>query len=340
MSLHVSLVLIPDAIASSVTGIYDVLTCFPELASIDGDVPAEPPFTIDFVGTGDAGAAPPGLALARSRPFQEIPRTDIVIAPALMVRHGRWVAGRYPGLVEWLREVQSEGALLTSACSGVLLLAETGLLDGLEATIHWAYVRTFKENFPKVRLRQERVLVTSGEREQFVMSGASASWHDLVLYLVARTVDPTAAQAIAKFMMLQWHTDGQAPYEIFQPVTDHGDAVVANVQRWIEDAYATGNPVEEMVHRSGLPERTFNRRFKQATGLTPVGYVQRLRIREAKRRLERTDASVERIGFDVGYQDPASFRRTFKRIAGMPPGSYRRKFVIPEYARPPAAKHG
>ncbi len=221
------------------------------------------------------------------------------------------------------------GATLCSACSGVLLLAETGLLDGLDATIHWAYAPTFRRNFPKVRLRLEKVLVASGERQEFVMSGASASWHDLVLYLVARKVGPAAARAVAKFLLLQWHTDGQAPYVVFQAPSDHQDATVLEAQRWLRDHFTVANPVEEMVKRSGLAERTFKRRFKKATGYAPLVYVQHLRVEEAKRRLERTSEPVDEISWAVGYEDPAFFRRLFKRLAGIPPGAYRRKFQVP-----------
>ncbi len=162
-----------------------------------------------------------------------------------------------------------KGALLCSACSGVLLLAETGLLDGQDATIHWAYAPTFRKNFPSVRLCLDKVPVASGQRAQFVMSGASASWHDLVLCLVARLVGPTAAQAISKFLLLQWHRDGQTPYLSFQPKLDHGDAAVLASQEWLAGHFSVAGPVEELARRSGLPERSFKRRFTRRRGIHP-----------------------------------------------------------------------
>jgi transcriptional regulator GlxA family with amidase domain len=92
------------------------------------------------------------------------------------------------------------------------------------------------------------------------------------------------------------------------------------------------NPVDGMIKRSGLAERTFKRRFTKATGNSPIAYVQALRVEEAKRRLERTDAAVDEIGWNVGYEDPAFFRRLFKRITAMTPGAYRRKFRLPDYS--------
>jgi transcriptional regulator GlxA family with amidase domain len=98
--------------------------------------------------------------------------------------------------------------------------------------------------------------------------------------------------------------------------------------------FSVANPVEEMIGRSKLAERTFKRRFTAATGLAPIDYVQRLRVEDAKRRLERTDASVDEISWRVGYEDAAFFRRLFKRTTGMAPGAYRKRFRIPEFARP------
>ena len=332
-SIHVSLVAIPDVMLSSLLGMFDVLNCFELLATFDRAVLDENPFHAEIMAqTHEGRRTASGLTVAAHRTIEEIDRTDIIIIPSMMVGDGVWKKGRYPAIVSWLSDMHAKGAMLCSACSGVLLLAETGLIDGREATIHWAYARTFRHNFPNVRLRIEKVLVTAGDRHQFVMSGASGSWHDLVLYLVARQVGPAAAQAIAKFMLLQWHVDGQAPYVIFEAPTDHGDSAILDVQKWLNEHFTIAAPVEEMVKRSGLAERSFKRRFKMATGYSPIAYVQQVRIEEAKRRLERTDVPVEEISWAVGYEDPSFFRRLFKRITRITPGVYRRKFRLPDFA--------
>lgn len=314
---------------STLSGLYDVLNSFEFLEGLDG-APAPAPFLVELISSkrGRIETAS-GLPIEAHRSLEEVGSTDIVIVPSLQVEHGTWAPGRHADVVRWLKDMHGKGALLCSACSGVLLLAETGLLDGQDATIHWAYAPTFRQNYPAVRLCLDRVLVASGERSQFVMSGASASWHDLALYLVARFVGPTAAQAIAKFMLLQWHEDGQTPYIVFRPDLDHGDAVVRRAQEWLARHFSVANPVEEMVKRSGLPERSFKRRFSHATGYPPIAYVQQVRVHEAKRRLERTEDSIDDVSWTVGYEDPAFFRRVFKRLTGITPGAYRRKFRVP-----------
>jgi len=331
--IHVSLLAIPDVMVGTLTGLFDVLSCFELLGTFDDAVPATNPFRPEIVAP-SRGSAPTasGLPIPAHRSIDEVTHTDVVIIPSLVVPHGRWQPGRYPQVVSWLSAMHAQGAALCSACSGVLLLAETGLLDGRDATLHWAYAATFSRNYPEVHLCLDKVLVATGERQEFVMAGASASWHDLVLYLVARYVGPTAAQALAKFFLLQWHEDGQAPYVVFDARIDHGDAVVRQVQEWLTGHFPVANPVEEMVKRSGLPGRSFKRRFTRATGYSPIAYVQHLRVEDAKRRLERTDAPVDKISWAVGYEDATAFRRLFKRITHLTPSAYRRKFRIPDLA--------
>jgi transcriptional regulator GlxA family with amidase domain len=229
--------------------------------------------------------------------------------------------------------MHARGALLCSACSGIFLLAETGLFDGRDATVHFSYARHFSEVHPAVPIHPERVLVISGLREELVSSGASTTWHDLVLYLIARYAGATEAQEVARMFALQWHQDGLTPFITFEGRSDHGDAEILSAQRWLASHFAIANPVAEMIKRSRLAERSFKRRFTTATGLAPMAYVQRLRIEDAKRRLERTAAPVDEIGWRVGYEDAAFFRRLFKRTTGLAPGAYRKRFRIPEFAR-------
>ncbi len=332
--LHVSLVAIPDAVISTLTGIYDVLGSFRMLGRGEPSIPDEPPFTIEIVATERGSVAlASGVPVEARRAASEIEATDIIIVPSVLLGADGWKAGRYPELVGWARQMHARGALLCSACSGVFLLAETGLFDGRNTTVHWGYAGEFAKAFPNVPLQPERVLVVSGEREELVTSGASMTWHDLVLYLIARHVGATAAQTVARYFALQWHHDGLAPYIVFQGRKDHGDAAIAAAQDWLSTHFSVGSPVEEMVRRSGLAERTFKRRFKDATGFAPIDYVQRLRIEDAKRRLERTDAPADEISWKVGYEDAAFFRRLFKRTTGLTPGAYRRRFQVPAFAR-------
>lgn len=329
--VRVSLVAIPDAVVSTLTGIYDVLNAGAVVAPTRGGTLDGRPFQVEIVGAtaGWLGLAS-GIPIQVQRSIRDIQATDIVIVPSVLLPPGGWRTERHADLVAWLRAMHQGGALLCSACSGVFLLAETGLLDGQDVTVHFGYARDFACTYPAISIHPEQALVVSGRREQFVSSGASTSWHDLVLYLIARFSGAAAAQAVAHFYALQWHQDGLAPYLVFEGRNDHGDREVEAAQQWLRRNFAVASPVEEMIRKSKLPASTFKRRFSSATGLSPISYVQRLRIEEAKRRLERTKAAVDEVGWHVGYEDPAAFRRLFKRTTGLTPGAYRRRFQVPE----------
>lgn len=330
---HVSLVALPDAVISTLAGILDVMNGVALMGMTQAGAPA--PFHIEIVGeaVGPLELAS-GVPINVQRAIDTVETSDIVIVPSVLLPPQGWEQGRYPRLVEWLRAMHGRGAIFCSACSGVFLLAETGLLDGKDATVHFGYARTFTATYPAVPIHPERVLVISGQHEELVSSGASASWHDLVLYLIARYAGATVAQEVARMFALQWHQDGLTPYIVFEGKADHGDGEIQSAQQWLSKHFPVASAVEEMIKRSKLAERTFKRRFVNATGLTPIAYIQRLRIEDAKRRLERTDASVDDISWRVGYEDAAFFRRLFKRTTGLTPSAYRKRFRIPEFARP------
>lgn len=331
-SLHVSLLALPDAVVSTLAGVFDVINGVTQMGAIPAGIPA--PFQIEIVGEAEGA-----LMLASGVPFTVqraiacIDATDIVIVPSVLLSPQGWQQGRYPALTEWLQRMHAGGALLCSACSGIFLLAETGLFDGRDATVHFGYATAFASTFPAVNIHPEQVLVISGQREELVSSGASMSWHDLVLYLIARFAGATNAQEVARQFALQWHQEGLTPFIIFEGKTDHGDAEIQAAQQWLAAHFAVANPVDEMIRRSALAERTFKRRFVAATGVPPIDYVQRLRIEDAKRRLERTDTSIDDISWRCGYEDPAFFRRLFKRTTGLTPSAYRKRFRMPDFVR-------
>jgi transcriptional regulator GlxA family with amidase domain len=332
---HISLIAIPDAVVSTLSGIFDVMNAFTLMTPPGAKTGISVPFQTEVVGeaTGSLELAS-GIPINVQREIDGIATTDIVIVPSVLLSAKGWLKGRYPRLVEWLKAMYDRGAVLCSACSGIFLLAETGLFDGKEATVHFRYARDFATTYPAVRIHPERVLIVSGLREELVSSGASMTWHDLVLYLIARYAGATSAQEVARMFALQWHQDGLTPFMVFEGRRDHGDGEIENAQQWLADHFSVANPVQEMLKRSQLAERTFKRRFTQATGLTPLAYVQRLRVEDAKRRLEQTETPIEEISWQVGYEDPAFFRRLFKRTTGLSAGAYRKRFRIPDFARP------
>lgn len=250
---------------------------------------------------------------------------DVLIVPDLAIDAGIDPRGRWPAATAWLRTQYDRGAVVCSVCTGSILLAEAGLLDGLTATTHWGARRMFETWYPSVELAPERILVPTGPEHRIITSGGSASWTDLVLYLIARFHGREQAIRTAKVFVLGDRSDGQLPFSAMMRPRRHGDGVIDDCQTWIAEHYAIPSPVNTMIERSGLAGRTFKRRFRAATGYTPIEYVQTLRVEEAKHLLETTTLPTEQIGAAVGYQDPSSFRRLFKRLTGVSPARYRQR---------------
>lgn len=256
----------------------------------------------------------------------QVVHTDVAIVCDMYIPVDVPPHGRYGPEIDWLKRMYARGAILGSICSGSLVLAEAGLLDGQEASGHWAYADLFREHYPKVQFNLASVLSFSGEQDRIVTAGGVTSWQDMALYLISRFSGPQDAIRTAKIYLMPSHSDGQLPFAVLAPRVAKSDAVIGECQRWIAEHYDCQNPVASMTARSGLKARTFARRFQAATGYQPVEYVHTVRVEEAKQLLETDEIGVEEVGRAVGYEDPAFFRRLFKRKAGVTPAAYRRRY--------------
>ncbi len=330
----------PETSASVLYGLYDVLmsagAVYPDMVT---GLPGEELLDVRIVSSdGKPFHCIGNIPVHPHMSINQIERADMIIVCDLYTSIYDVPKGRYPREVEWLQHLHRNGALLASVCSGSLLIAETGLLDGQQATAHWAYRDMFQRHYPKITFRSESVLCLAAEANRVVTAGGVSAWHDLSVYLIARFCGYQTAIETAKVFLISGHSEGQSPYSVMTRPMESTDAVISECQVWIADHYATANPVEKMVERSGLNSRTFSRRFRAATGFTPIEYVQALRVEEAKQILETDQVSNEEVGHAIGYDDPASFRRVFKRGTGLSPAAYRKKFQrISQLARPMAA---
>jgi transcriptional regulator GlxA family with amidase domain len=270
-----------------------------------------------------------GVTIVPQATIAEIARTDVVFVPNVMIYSGEDLRALDRRLLEWIARMHAKGAHLYAACGGSFVLAEAGLLNGHQATTHLGYAPLFRQQYPNVELHEDRILVQAGRGHSILCCGGASSWQDLALLLIAKHGSTEEAIRVSKFFLYQWHRDGQLPYASMIANVQHGDAVILRCQTWLANNYERPDIVAELVRRSGLPKRTFDRRFKAATGYSPLAYIQALRIEESKHLLETGTQPIEEIAQEVGYADLASFRRLFRRLAGMPPGDYRKKFQVP-----------
>ena len=252
----------------------------------------------------------------------------IVIVPELWLGPDDSLKGRYPELTAWLKHRYRQGSHLYSACSGAILLAETGLLDNCPATSHWGFQDLFRRQYPKVRFDPAPNLLYADPKGRIVTAGGTTSWHDLALHIISRHANPGEALRIAKVYLLKWHDEGELPYTPLVRPLPHGDAVVRRTEDWLKANFAAANALGSAVENAGIPERSLKRRFKAATGVSLIEYIQNLRIERGKELLETTGNPVEEISERVGYSDASFFRRLFKRLVGLTPVAYRKMFTV------------
>lgn len=224
---------------------------------------------------------------------------------------------------EWLRRQHQSGVRLASICAGAFLLAETGLLDGRTATTHWLYVERFNARFPAVRLDADQLLI---DGEDLVTAGGLMAWTDLGLRLVDRYLGVKRMLDTARLLVIDPPGRQQRYYSAFSPRLSHGDSAVLAVQEWLQETGAQDIALATLAQRAGLEQRTFLRRFRQATGMTTTAYCQQLRVGRARELLQASRLPLERVAWEVGYSDPGAFRKVFTRVVGLSPGDYRRRF--------------
>jgi len=267
-----------------------------------------------------------GIRIEPHASFAECAHPPVAVVTDLLLPPGLPLGDAYDAEVDWLRGVWEAGGTLASACSGAVLLARTGLLDGHDATSHWAYCDALAKEYPRTRWHPERGLIVAGDDERIVMAGSGVAWHMLVLALIARFASPEDALQVARINLLDLNTTSPVAYASLTRGARAVDPLIARCQLWAASNYRVESPAGQMAALSGLPERTFKRRFVQATGMTALEYVHTLRLEEAKQMLETTDLPVEAIAQEVGYQDASFFGRLFRRKVALTPALYRRRF--------------
>jgi transcriptional regulator GlxA family with amidase domain len=310
---EIGLLLYPDCQLAAIHGLTD-------LFRIAGEWTGDPPrgIRVSHWQANDAGVT----CIWDSHPGAPH-RLSHVIAPPSIVMPERMAPA--PEAARWLRDQHAEGATLCSVCAGAFILAETGLIDGRRATTHWAFARQLAQRFPKVQLAEDHMVLDEGD---IMTAGGILAWADLGLTLVGRLLGPATVLATARFLLIAPPRSSQRPFAQFIPRFDHADDAIRKSQHHIHAQAATLQGVAELAAAAGMTGRTYLRRFSAATGFSPVEYLQQVRIAKAREALERSLTPVDRIGWDVGYSDPAAFRKLFQKLTGLPPATYRQQFGI------------
>jgi transcriptional regulator GlxA family with amidase domain len=264
------------------------------------------------------------LPIQAQRSFKTKSEFDLIYIPGFIGDLDS-ILFKHKKSIDWLKGQFQKGATLAAACNGNFLLAETGALDKRKATTHWSLINTFKQRYKKITVEPEKILIDNGP----VLSAAGVTAYlNLAIFLVERYGSKDLALATAKVFLVDSGRKIQTPYQMFHVSKNHGDDEVVQVQEWLEVNYNKTVTLEKMTDLCNLTKKTLTRRFKKVTGDSPMSYLQKLRVENAKRLLESKKVAFNEITWRVGYNDISAFHKVFKSETGLTPIEYRSKFSI------------
>lgn len=256
-------------------------------------------------------------------PLNEAPQQDIILIPSFSATDIPIAIHVNHECIPWLQQQHRQGAEIASFCTGAFLLAATGLLDKKPATTHIQAAGALAHAFPQVNVKASEI--TTYYQGIYTSGGATNSFH-LMLRLIEKYCGHEMTVRTAKYFAIDMNREQQAYFSTFRPIHNHKDELVSELQQRIENSFQHAATIEELLTEIPSSRRNLVRRFKAATGLTPIEYLQKTRIEAAKNLLEQTDRSVLDVMLEAGYNDLKAFRQLFRKNTGMTPTAYREKF--------------
>ncbi len=318
----VTILAFDSAPSTTITGPLDVFSFAGGSANLIAEESPEPNFEVTIASPDGAPVQCANrVSIAAHQAMHEVKDPDLIVIAGLWDVEG--VLSRHQEAFDWLREQYGRGAHIASMCTGSFVLAATGLLDGKEATTHWGAAEVFRQLFPKVNLKPEKLIVDSGD---LYCAGAFTACYDLSLYLVAKYVGYNVAAESAKTLIHDIGRISQTPYSSFNFQRNHTDDSILQTQRKLEKNYSDDLDIDNLAQEVGMSRRTFERRFKTATGETCLQYLQKVRVEVAKQILEEKSSSFDEVSYEVGYENSSFFRKIFQKQTGLRPTEYRNKF--------------
>ena len=328
MAHHIAFLAVDGCWSSSLATPMDALRIANRIARTISQVDADM-YDLAMLSLSDAPVETEG-GLSFSGPLQladEYSQRQVLFLPAFNIAASQDLNARreqWQPAIDWLRNNAADFELIVAGCSGVFLLAESGLLDDEFATTAWWLERSFQREFSAsgCELVEGALCVRSGK---FLTGGGSTSIYDLVLKVVEERSGRHMARLLAKYLLVDNQRLSQAPYALLNQ-TDNIDEVCAKAERWIRKHLAEDFKIEDVASHCAVSSRTLIRRFQKSLGESPQSFTQRLRIEKSKILLETTQLRLSEIVRRVGYNDESAFRRLFKKYCKVSPREYRRRF--------------
>ncbi len=306
-------------LATSLALPMDVLRAASQAASVDQR--AQQQINFRFAAqTTETVSSVGGLKLSPDLTLEEIDRCDLLLLPALW-RNPLPVLRQQREWLPLLRHLHRQGTLICSAGTGSCFMAEAGLLDGQAATTHWNYFSEFQARYPAIILKRRHLITQAGT---LYCAGSVNSIADLVIHIAGLWFGEHIARAVEN----QFSPEIRRPFQAhaFQSSDDslHHDELVLDAQQWLQSNLHRSVTIAELAREMDCAGSTLARRFKQATGKSPLAYLQARRIANARELLSTANLSVGEVAWQVGLHDTSYFTSLFKRHLGLTPAQYRR----------------
>lgn len=280
-------------------------------------------FNVQLVGLADQIELYDGLyKISPNQLIKNVEKTDLIIVPAMQEDVGENLKLNTE-FIPWLIKQYKNGAEIASLCVGAFMLAATGLLNGKDCSTHWRAANKFRNLFPQVNLVVDKIMT---DEKGIYSSGGALSSANLVLYLIEKYAGRDVAIHCSKIFQVDIERDSQSPFIMFKGQKEHDDDAIKNAQEFIENNFKERLTVDHLSEKFKIGRRTFERRFRAATFNSVVEYMQRVKIEAAKKQLELGRKTVNEVMYHVGYTDTKAFRDVFKKITGMSPVDYRKKY--------------
>ena len=254
--------------------------------------------------------------------IKEVNSTDLIIIPPV---NGKWdeVIDMNKEFFPWITKHYAAGAEVASLCVGTFLLASTGLLDDKKCSTHWYAENDFKKMFPHIELLSDKIIT---DENRIYTSGGATSFWNLIIHIIEKYTDRETAIMLAKYFEIEIDRYNQAAFVMFKGQKEHQDVPVRKAQEFIESNFQDKLSVEQLADMFALGRRSLERRFKKATNNTIVEYIQRVKVEAAKKSFETSNKNINEVMYDVGYSDTKAFRITFKKISGLSPLDYKKRY--------------
>lgn len=268
---------------------------------------------------GNAVTTHTGLTLSADTPIAECTTADIVYIPALWRNPFPIVAQLEPTLL-WLQNLYENGCTIAGVGTGCCFMAAAGLLDNKPATTHWHFFDAFQRRYPLVQLKRQYFITQAGN---LYCTGSVNALADLTVLFIQRHYSKHVASHVERHFFHEIRQAYQSGTSLIEQENSHPDEEIIQTQIWLRDNFAKEIKLNDVAAQFSMSPRTFTRRFKNATGRTPLIYLQNIRIDVAKDLLQTSNLSVSEIMFRVGYHDPTHFTNLFKKSLGVTPSQYR-----------------